>query len=233
MTAKERYRNAQKAALEGRYEEALRDHVWFHDHALEEQPSLYGVRLSYALADWADLGKVHPPALVALKAIREAKSVRLLRGDGDRALFHDVKSIDDCLLEHQATHQLFVQLAKVNPELAQQCAELAMPSLVLAKDFALARTFIKDPEWSVRKWCRILNEDVADLPNEPLPQQPPLQEAYVHFYAERVRVVLVVLNGVGEQVLANSTRETALAAIESLAVREAVDAALSVDSSSE
>lgn len=227
MNAKERYKNAQEAAREGRYEEALREHIWFHDHALEEQPSLYGVRLSYALADWVDLGKVYPPALAALRAIRDAKTVRLQNGDGDRASFHDVESINECLMEHEATHQLFVQLQKVNPALAQQCAELAMPSLVLAKDFALARTFIKDPEEAVRKWSRVLNEDVADLPKEPAPRKAPLQEAYVHIYAERVRILLAVLNGVGDEVLAKSIRETALGSIESLAVRDAVDMALS------
>ena len=47
MSAKERYKNVQAAVREGRYEEALREQIWFHDHALEEQRSLYGVRLSY------------------------------------------------------------------------------------------------------------------------------------------------------------------------------------------
>lgn len=85
MNAKERYKNAHEAARDGRYEEALREHIWFHDHALAKQPSLYGVRLSYALADWVDFGKVYPPALAALQAVRDAKTVKLQNVDGDRA----------------------------------------------------------------------------------------------------------------------------------------------------
>ena len=187
------------------------------------------MRLSYALADWVELGKVYPPALAALRAIRDAKSIRLQNGDGDRALFHDVESINEWLVEHEATHQLFVKLLQANPLLAQECAALAMPSLVYAKDFTLARTFIKDPERTVLKWSRVLNEDVADLVKEP-PRKAPVQEAYVHIYAERVGLLLAVLNGIGERALAESILESAVASIESASVREAVDAALSNDS---
>lgn len=229
MNAKERYKNAQEAARDGRYEEALREHIWFHDHALAEQSSLYGVRLSYALADWVELGKVYPPALAALQAVRDAKAVSLQNGDGNRALFHDVESINDSLTEHESTYQLFVQLLKVNPTMAKGCADLALPSIVRAKDFVLARTLIEDPERAVQKWSRVLNEDVADLAHEP-PRKAPLQEAYVHFYAQRIRELLAVLVGVGDLALAESIRKTALTSIESSSVRDAVDAALSNDS---
>jgi hypothetical protein len=52
----------------------------------------------------------------------------------------------------------------------------------------------------------------------------------VHFYAQRVRLLLAVLNGVGEMILANSIFELALTSIEAASVRGAVDAALSQDS---
>jgi hypothetical protein len=223
MNAEERYKNAQEAARDGRYEEALREHIWFHNHALEEERALYGVRLSYALADWVDLGKAYPPALLALKELRDAKSAQLQRGEGDRALFHDVEAINESLKEHESTYQLFVQMLKGNPALAEECATLAMPSIVHARDFALARTFIKDPEATVRKWMRLLNDDIADLAKEPV------QEAYVQIYAQRLRVLLAILIGVGEQAIANSIRQTALASLESLSIREAIRGAISHD----
>jgi hypothetical protein len=229
MNAKERYKNAQEAAREGRYEEALREHIWFHDNALAEQPSLYGVRLSYALADWVELGKVYRPALVALRAVRDEKSAKLQNGDGDRALFHDVRAINESLTEHESTYRLFVQLMKANPPMAKECADLAIPSIVHAKDFDLARTFIDNPEGAVRNWSRLLNEDVADLAKEP-PRKAPVQEAYVHYYVERVRILLAVLVGVGDLTLAESIRQTDVTSIESDSVRDAVDAALASDS---
>jgi hypothetical protein len=228
MNAEERYKNAQEAARDGRYEEALREHFWFHNLALEEERALYGVRLSYALADWVDLGKAYPPALLALKELRDAKSAQLQRGEGDRALFHDVEAINESLKEHESTYQLFVQMLKGNPALAEECATLAMPSIVHARDFALARTFIKDPEATVRKWMRLLNDDIADLAKEQ-PRKAPVQEAYVQIYVQRLRVLLAILIGVGEQAIANSIRQTALASLESLSIREAIRGAISHD----
>jgi hypothetical protein len=173
MNAKDRYKNAQEAARSGRYEEALREHLWFHEHALEEMPSLYGVRLSFALADWVELGKSYPPAFIALKEIRDAKSLRLQKGDISRALFHDVESINQYLQDHESTYRLFVQLLDVNPAVTNEFADLAMPAIVHAKDFSLARRFIGNPEAAVRKWSRILNDDIADLSKEPARKSTP------------------------------------------------------------
>ena len=53
---------ARKLHDEGRHQEALERYVWFHDNALDHAPSMYGVRLSFALSDWENLGKVfHQP----------------------------------------------------------------------------------------------------------------------------------------------------------------------------
>jgi hypothetical protein len=226
MDAREIYERAQEAARDGRYEEALHGYRWFHEHALDEQPSLYGVRLSYAMSDWADLAKVYPPAMAALKDARDKKVERLLVGKGDHALFHDVKSINDYLENHGATYELFVTLHKKNPTLARECVGLAMESIVKAKDFALARGYIKNPEAKIKKWSALLNEDIADLANEP-PRDAPVRGAYVHIYAERVRLMLAVLNGVGEAEYAESIRRAALDSVESTPVREAVNVALS------
>ncbi|WP_116811341.1 hypothetical protein [Steroidobacter cummioxidans] len=225
MKAEERYHAALAATAAGRYEEALREHIWFHDHALEEQPSLYGVRLSYALSDWVELANRYPPALVALKAIRDAKSDRLARGDGDRRLFHDVRAINEQLGQQELTHELFVRLQETYPALAEKCADLAMASIVSAKDFDLARKLVRDPDGAIRRWSRILNEDIADLANEP-PSNAPRFDAYVDYYVTQVRLLLDVFIGVGEMEIAESLRESALAAVESPPARDAVRAAL-------
>jgi hypothetical protein len=225
MRAIDRYRKGQAAARSGRHDEALREYEWFHDHALEDERALYGVRLSFALSDWVDLGKVYPPALLSLRSVRETKSARLRAGDGSRELFHDVVAINESLGDPKSTYDLLVDIVEQRPDLAENCASLAMRSIVHVGDFALARRFISDPERSIRSWARMLNEDVADLAKEP-PSEVPKLEAHVHNYAERVAVLLSVLRGVGEQSLANSLNEQALSCIESPPVREAVSEAL-------
>src|SRR4051812_22582627 len=59
--------DAEKFAREGKYQQALERHIWYHENALKYDQAQFGVRLSFALSDWAELGKVYPPAKVALR----------------------------------------------------------------------------------------------------------------------------------------------------------------------
>jgi len=43
---------AKNLALQQKFDAALKKHIWFHNYALKIRKSLYGVRLSFALADW-------------------------------------------------------------------------------------------------------------------------------------------------------------------------------------
>ena len=52
-----RLREARAAAKAGRYEEALDGYIWFHENSVNI-PGLGGVRLSFALVSWIDLGRV-------------------------------------------------------------------------------------------------------------------------------------------------------------------------------
>lgn len=101
-----------------------------------------------------------------------------------------------------------------------------MQSIVHVGDFALARPFIKDPEQSLRKWVRMLNEDVAELASEAPRSKAPKLEAYVHNYSQRVAILLAVLRGVGEKSSAESIQALASSLVESIMVREAVEKAL-------
>jgi hypothetical protein len=108
MNAQDRLHAAQRAVREGRYAEALSEFVWFHEHALEGLPSIYGVRLSFALSYWAHLAEVYPKARVVLEQIRDKKADAVLSPSADRALFHDVVAINRVLGCEQNTHTLFV-----------------------------------------------------------------------------------------------------------------------------
>src|SRR5690349_10482282 len=62
---------ARQLAQAGKYEEALAKHLWYHENALRIQPSQLGVRVSFALAAWRDLGEKFPKAHDALVGIRD------------------------------------------------------------------------------------------------------------------------------------------------------------------
>lgn len=222
MTANERWQAARLAADEGRHEEALREFIWFHHHALETEPSLRGVRLSYALRDWVALASRYPPALVALEQIRDAKSNALLNGDGDLDTFRDVEAINRDLDSVPRTYALFAQIAAANPALAQQCARKAFPALVAAGDFALAARFLPEPENYVRSLAETFNEAILSLESTPESNAPALQ-AFAYNYVCDVRLVLAVLTGVGRVEDGSRASGLALALVQDNNVREMVE----------
>lgn len=125
-----------------RYETALAKHVWFHEHALEIDPAFYGVRLSFALSYWLELAQQYPPALTRLKEIRDAARKNVVAGQHVRESFHDLESINDQLGEQSATRKLFEALHEKHPKAAKEVFDLAEPSLIKGKAYALIGKYI-------------------------------------------------------------------------------------------
>ena len=70
----------------------------------------------------------------------------------------------------------------------EKCADLARAEIVRSKDFDLARKLVRDPDGSIRRWSRILNEGIADLANEP-PSNASGFDAYIHYYVPQGRLL--------------------------------------------
>ena len=112
---------------------------------------MYGVRLSFALSYWKELGDVYPPALAALKQIRADKTAMLKKGKGNFDLFVDVTSLNQTLDENDKTVDLFQQLDKEQKKLAAKCWRAAKDPVIAAKRYDLAKNYIGDP---VRKFTK-------------------------------------------------------------------------------
>jgi hypothetical protein len=131
-------------ARSGHFEDALAKHEWFHEHALEYQPSLYGVRLAPALASWHELGSLYPPALVSLKKVRDSAAEQVLQEKRNvRERFDDFVAINRELGEDDRTVALFIQLDKEAPESARRVHDLAEPALIKATKFALCGKYLE------------------------------------------------------------------------------------------
>jgi len=229
MNASDRLHAAHRAVSEGQFEEALDEYVWFHEHALEEEPALYGVRLSFALAYWIELADAYPRARQVLEEIRDRKTAALLRGEGNRRLFHDVESINENLGCTSNTYSLFVQLAASNPSLAESCVPLALPAIVDAGDYQLASRYLPDPERRINTLSKSLNHDIEELKQLPR-SRAPRRDAYIHIYASEVQVIVTVLAGIGQQDEASRLQELASTLIKSASVRKLVRRALERES---
>jgi hypothetical protein len=115
--------------------------MWYFNHALEYQPGQVGVRLSFALSDWVELGRSYPKALQALIEIRD-HDLQLLNESmpcapwiqdissaipgfsrvfrqSRFALFQDIYRINSCVLDSDANKALLKALVAKDPRLAQ------------------------------------------------------------------------------------------------------------------
>jgi len=214
---------ARTARLEGRYEDALRDHLWFHENALAVEPGLAGVRLSFALRDWIYLAEQFPLARRALQGLRDRDTARMLEGGQSRDLFRDIVAINSALGEERATHDLFVRMDIQMPELARQCADFALPALVTAEDFTLARRYLGDPATRVQALAANLNAYTAELVKTAGSSSAPALLSFVLNYTKEVRLVVEVLRRQDEEDVAEQVSRAALDELKSDALRDAVE----------
>lgn len=211
--------------MEGRHEEALRELIWFHHHALEEQPSLAGVRLSFALAYWIELAGAYPPALQALEDLRGQKAQALLRGDGDRRLFLDLCAIDERLERNGATYQFYLALAERQSALAAECAQLALPAIVAARDYQLADQLRGDPQARIRARVEDLHWDMRWSKRRGY-SRTPMRWSMIRRYADDVRLHLEITAGIGQHGEARRQAALAVDLVDDPSLRAAVRTAL-------
>lgn len=126
----------------GRYELALAKHLWFHEHALH-QPSLYGVRLSFALGYWFELAEEFPPALDELKHARERAVIRFHGSGYDHSAFHDFVSLNRTLGEEGRTVDAFKVLHRMDSQAARGVYRLAEPSLIRQSEYELCGRYLQ------------------------------------------------------------------------------------------
>jgi len=137
--------DTQKMARQGKHQEALERFLWFHDHALEHEPAMYGVRLSFALDYWKSLADVYPPAKSALVETRDHKEETVLNQEGNAALFHDVVALNRTLGEDERTVELFETIDRDSPDTARQYWDVAKDAVIEAMRYDLVRKYIGNP----------------------------------------------------------------------------------------
>jgi hypothetical protein len=225
MNAQDRLHAARLGTLEGKYAESLAEYIWFHHHALAEQPSLYGVRLTFALSYWKELADIYPPALKALLELRDEKTQRLVDGQRDWELFHDVEAMNQYLGAAASTANLLELLDRAAPEFARECSNMALEALVEAGKFDLAAKYLPDPANRTAMLAESLNGDVARIPERPRSKSPRYR-AYTRNFARELCTIIAILNGAGRASEAASCRSRAIAILKPWYVRKAVEASL-------
>ena len=127
-----------------RYEDALAKHVWFFENALKHQKSLYGVRLSSALTEWARLSQEYPAAKEKMISLRNDIEAKIKVTRNSEELFADYIALNKTLHEEKKNLDLFKWLDTNNVQAAWGVFALAQPDIIKAKDYKLAGKYM-DP----------------------------------------------------------------------------------------
>jgi hypothetical protein len=135
---------ARSLVAQGKYDAALEKYLWFYRHALEYNEALAGVRLSFVLGEWVELGVKYPPARDALLSVRDEATPAFENGKGSFRLFMEVAAINHYLQDDARTVQLFKLLHQGYPELAGQCYPLAEQALVDSGEYAICISHLGD-----------------------------------------------------------------------------------------
>jgi serine/threonine protein kinase/tetratricopeptide (TPR) repeat protein len=138
--------NSAKSLMnKGSYEESLQRYLWYFDHSRNDAGQR-GVRLSFALSDWIELGRRYPKAKQALIEIRDADVQRFAAGNGYSDLFQEIAGINQYLNADDATLALFKSVEQGDTKLAQQCYVFAKDLLAQHGDYATCRKYLGDPQ---------------------------------------------------------------------------------------
>jgi thiol-disulfide isomerase/thioredoxin len=130
-----RYNLGQTLAQRGDAEAALVEYLWCYDVGMVQVPSYVGVRSSFLLSSIAQLGRSHPPALVALRERRDRAEKRMTADATDRTAAMDFASLNNALGEGARTLAVFDQLAADDPRRAVLSSTL-FDQLVEAQRYA-------------------------------------------------------------------------------------------------
>lgn len=208
--------DARQFAADGKYEQALERHVWYHQNALAYAPAHLGVRLSFALLYWVDLGKVYPEALLKLEEARDHALAIFRKAPSDERMFSEAMSLNLALDDWTSSKALFYEGAKhgvAGNDLASK-----VDHILELGDIEWARDVIGDPFESLREArkfyemsCIACSDDAEEL------------ESMVRMYSkEMVRLVRSVASVHGMD-MARQVQAKVLEFLNNPTVRGALD----------
>ena len=229
---------------EGSYEEALQRYLWYFDHS-RHHAGQQGVRISFALSDWIELGRRYPKARQALLDIRDADTREFSAGRGYADLFQEVAAINHYLNDDQATLALFKTTQQLDKTLAQQCFGQVQSLLVQKGEYDLCLSYLGDPQANFenleRSWKRTkqMEEHMSDLRQQQarrmqafaqsnsaiaaapfsLPEPPKFAD---NNFVGQVRQLIEILVATGHQADAEKIRDQAVAELDDARLKSAV-----------
>jgi hypothetical protein len=212
--------DTQELVRRGTYKEALDRFIWFHNHALENNPAMAGVRLSFALEYWKQLGVVYPPAMDAMTQIRDMKAFLLENGKGEVQLCSDVAALNRTLEQESKTVELFRMLDQQESPLTEKCWTMMKDPVINAKAYDLAKKYLGDPVRAFNK-IKAMYEMNASMYGEKNFGES-FRASYENRFIEDTISIINVAIASGKTEAAQDIRDKALAVLDDTRLRNVI-----------
>lgn len=141
MDAKTYLQQARQAVKDGDDGQALAHFEYFFDHALAENQAWRGVRLSYCLMEWFDLGQRYAPARERFMA-RQADILSAFEQSQEPELFNEYRAMHRLSQQGETPLAIFINLDQHQPQLALQCSEFLWLDLLADHQWQLAYRYM-------------------------------------------------------------------------------------------
>lgn len=204
----------------GQYQEALDRFIWFHDHSLEHEPAMAGVRLSFALSSWKCLADKYRPAYDAMVQIRDRKTDLLLSEKPKPSLFYDVAALNSTLGEDERTVELFERLDAERPGEAKECWIMAKDALYSAKRYDLIRKYLRNPATEFVRIKAMFDMSTSLYDDERFKGSPLKESNEKRFIEESLRLIEITREL--DPVAAQDIQRKALSVIDDVRLRNAL-----------
>jgi hypothetical protein len=213
--------DTQELVRRGEPQQALTRFIWFHEHALEHEPAMYGVRLSFALSYWKSLGAEYPPALDAMVEIRDRSAARLLSGKPQPSLFHDVVSLNRTLEEDDRTVELFERLDAERPQDTRDLWEMAKEALFAAKRYDLIAKYLGNPLSQFTKITALYDMNTSMYDDDRF-KDPHFREYNENSFVEECVRLIEISVQIGNDAAALDIQQKALSVLDDARLRAAL-----------
>ena len=146
------------AARSGDFAKALEKFQYFFDHALDDDPgALYGVRLSYCLAEWARLGEKYSPAASALVQKKD-ESLANFEKTRDPEYFHDFVAICGHLKLDEDVVKNFLRIDKLDRDLSATAYRFARDCLIAHECWSTCSAHTRNSRSTYDQYLRKFDE---------------------------------------------------------------------------
>jgi beta-lactamase regulating signal transducer with metallopeptidase domain len=139
-------RDAESLTSEGKYEDALQKFLRYWQASKVESTGQGGVRVSFALVAWMELGQKYPKAMSALLAIRDDNEKKILTGNGDFQIFQEYTSINGYLHHPERTFATYQTVRARDPKQADGYFYIMQDMLVAHHQYSICSKSIPDAE---------------------------------------------------------------------------------------